>query len=113
MENVRTVVLMGEQRGSGEDLFRCKETGKVYIRQECDDDHVRWLTSSKWSGGYEADCPMKEGLEIRISDKAGNVLFVEKIVKEEGYDWTVAKKEAPFSWNAILQAANEIERSSG
>lgn len=110
MENVRTVVLMGEQRGSGEDLFRCKETGKVYIRQECDNEYVRWLTSSKWSGGYEADCPMKEGLEIRISDKAGNVLFVEKIVKEEGYDWTVAKKEAPFSWNAILQAATEIEK---
>lgn len=113
MENVRTVVLMGDQRGSGEDLFRCKETRKVYIRQECDEDHVRWLTSSKWSGGYEADCPMKEGLEIRISDKAGNVLFVEKIVKEEGYDWTVAKKEAPFSWNAILQAATEIEKKFG
>lgn len=113
MENVRTVSFIGEQRGSGEDLFRCKETGKVYIRQECDNEYVRWLTSSKWYGGYEADCPMREGLEIRISDKAGNVLFVEKIVKEEGYDWTVAKKEAQFSWEAISSIAFEVAREYG
>ena len=90
-----------------------KRPGKSISGRSADDDHVRWLTSSKWSGGYEADCPMKEGLEIRISDKAGNVLFVEKIVKEEGYDWTVAKKKRRSAGIAILQAANEIERSSG
>lgn len=113
MENVRTVSFIGEQRGSGEDLFRCKETGKVYIRQECDNEYVRWLTSSKRYGGYEADCPMKEGLEIRISDKAGNTLFTEKIVKAEGYDWTVAKKEAQFSWEAISSIAFEVAREYG
>lgn len=113
MENVRTVMFIGEQRGSGEDLFRCKETGKVYIRQECDNEYVRWLTSSKWYGGYEADCPMKEGLEIRISDKAGNTLFTEKIVKAVGYDWTVAKKEAQFSWEAISSIAFEVAREYG
>ena len=48
MDNIRTVVFMADQRGVGEDLYRCKETGKVYIRQECDEEYVRWFTSEKW-----------------------------------------------------------------
>lgn len=48
MDSIRTVVFMADQRGVGEDLYRCKETGKVYIRQECDEEYVRWLTSNKW-----------------------------------------------------------------
>ena len=50
MDSIRTVVFMADQRGVGEDLYRCKETGKVYIRQECDEEYVRWLTSYKWIG---------------------------------------------------------------
>lgn len=111
MENVRTVVFMTDQRGNCEDLYRCKETGKVYIRQESgDDDHVRWLTSSKWTGGYEADCPMKEGLIIRVTDKAGKVLFEEKLIKEEGVTDTWAVKVGPFSWEAVYVLADEMAK---
>lgn len=108
MESVRTMVFVADQRGNCEDLYRCRETGRVYIRQECDEDHVRWFTSNKWSGGYEASCPMREGLELHITDKAGNLLFTESICKEPGYDWTVAKKEAPFSWDAIRAISEEV-----
>ena len=35
MENqVRTVTFMGDQRGLCEDLYRCKETGRVYITSQ-------------------------------------------------------------------------------
>lgn len=114
MENLRTVVFMADQKGNGEDLYRCKETGKVYIRQESgDDDHVRWLTASKWTGGYEADCPMKEGLILRAVGRSGNVLFEEKLIKEEGVADTWAVKEGPFSWEAICAMADEMAKQHG
>ena len=113
MDNVRTVMFMADQRGVGEDLYRCKETGKVYIRQECDDEHVRWLTSCKWTGGYEADCPMREGLELQIVDKSGALLHRESIIKVPGYSDTVAEKIAPFSWEAIRALSDEQAKKLG
>lgn len=70
--DVRIVSFMGDQRGLCEDLYRCKETGRVFIRQECDDTHVRWLTASKWREGYEADCHLREGLTLRAVDKSSS-----------------------------------------
>ena len=113
MDNIRTVVFMADQRGVGEDLYRCKETGSVYIRQECDEEYIRWLTSSKWAGGYEADCPMREGLELRIVGKDGSPLFRESIVKAPGYSDTVAEKIAPFSWEIIRALADEQAKKLG
>lgn len=114
MDNLRTVVFMTDQRGNCEDLYRCKETGKVYIRQESGDDgHVRWLTSSRWHGGYEADCPMKEGLILRAVDKSGKVLFEERLIKEEGVTGTWAVKIGPFSWEAVNALAEEIAKQYG
>ncbi len=113
MDSIRTVVFMADQRGVGEDLYRCKETGKVYIRQECDEEYVRWFTSEKWRGGYEASCPMREGLELRIVDKDGSLLFRESIVKAPGYSDTVAEKIAPFSWEAIRAMAAEQAQKLG
>ncbi len=105
---VRTVRYKSSQ--SGEDLFVCEETKKVYIRQPADNDHVRWLTGIKWSGGYEASCCMKAGLILRVVDKHGNVMFEETIGKEEGYSGTIAKKKAPLrhEWaNATAKALME------
>lgn len=101
----RTVTFMYSKSGTYEDLYRCEETGKVYIRQQCDDEHVRWLTSTK---DYEADSPMRKGLVISVVDKAGSTLFVEEIVKDEGMDSTWAVKDGPFSWEAIKALVEEI-----
>lgn len=68
---------------------------------------MRWLTSNKWIGGYEASCPMREGLELHIVGKDGSPLFRESIVKAPGYSDTVAEKIAPFSWEAIGAMAGE------
>lgn len=101
----RTVTFMSSKRGTCEDLYRCQETGKVYIRQQCDEGHVRWLTTSK---DYEADSPMRKGIVIRAVDKADATLFVEEIVKDEGVDSTWAVKDGPFSWEAIEALAEEV-----
>lgn len=113
MDSIRTVVFMADQRGVGEDLYRCKETGKVYIRQECDGEYVCWFTSEKWRGGYEASCPMREGLELRIVGKDESPLFRESIAKAPGYSDTVAEKTAPFSWEAIRVLADEQTQKLG
>lgn len=97
--NVRTVRFIGEQ--NAEDLYRCEESGKVYVRQRCDEKCVRWLTSIKWRGGYEADCCLREGLILRIVGKDKQVLYEETVVKAEGYCDTVAYAVAPFSDEAI------------
>lgn len=70
---------MGAQSGLYEDLYYCKETGQMYIRQVYNDHYVRWFTASKWTGGYEADCHIRSGLMIQVTDKAGCVLFEEPV----------------------------------
>ncbi|MBE6954493.1 MAG: hypothetical protein E7449_01100 [Ruminococcaceae bacterium] len=109
------MVVLGKERTlkfyanqDAEDLYRCIETGAVFVRQPCDNEHVRWLTSSKWSGGYEADCPLREGLVLRAIDRIGQPLFQETIIKVDGYMDTVAEKIAPFSYEAIRNLAKDI-----
>lgn len=104
----RTVTFMAAKSGTCEDLYRCSETGMVYIRQQCDDKHVRWLTTSKCNGSYEADGCMRKGLTFHAVDKAGTTLFVEELIKDEGMDETWAVKDGPFSWEAIKALAEEV-----
>lgn len=59
---VRHVRYIGEQAGNGEDVYRVMETGRLCVRQKVCEDLVRWCTATKWSGGYEADTPFKDGL---------------------------------------------------
>ena len=108
--DVRIVSFMGDQRGLCEDLYRCKETGRVFIRQKCDDTHVRWMTASKWRGGYEADCHLREGLTLRVVDKSGSILFEEATFQEEGVTGTWAQKVGPFSWEPPQDLAKEYEQ---
>ena len=106
--NVRTVTFKGNQ--GAEDLYLCKETGKIYVRQPCDKENVRWCTTSKWSGGYEADCPLKEGLEMHIVDQKGVLLYQETMVKDEFYGTAVAVKAAPFSYDATKELAKKVQQ---
>lgn len=97
--DVRTVRYFATQ--SAEDLYRCEENGRVYIRQRCDKNYVRWVTSSKWQGGYEADSCIRRWMVMRVVDESGAVLFEEKLIHEEGYDGTVAKKIGDFADEAL------------
>lgn len=112
MNNVLTVTYKSSQ--NGEDLFWCKETKKVYIRQPMTESGVVWLTTSKWVGGYEASCPMREGLTMRVVDKSGTMLFEEKIEKSESGDgYTYASKNGDFSYEAIRKIVNEFKKKLG
>lgn len=97
--DVRTVRYFATQ--SAEDLYRCEENGRVYIRQRCDKNYVRWVTSSKWQGGYEADSCIRHWMVMRVVDENGAVLFEEKLIHEEGYDGTVARKVGYFADEAL------------
>lgn len=103
-DNVRTMRFMYEQ--GAEDLYRCQENGRVYVRQQCNEDYVRWLSTSKWVGGYEADCPLREGLIMNIVNSGRVVQYQEEIVTVPGYCWTVAAKKAPFFAEAVKATLN-------
>lgn len=105
-KDIRTVKYFASQ--CGEDLYRCEETGGVFVRQGCDEQYVRWLTANKWQGGYEADCPLREGIVIHVVDRTGKMLFREYIIKADGYMDTVAEKAGAFSEEAITALAEDI-----
>lgn len=111
--DVRIVSFMGDRRGHCEDLYQCKETGRVFIRQEWDDARVHWMTAIEWSGGYEADCHLRAGLRLRVVDRSGNTLFEEMTVQEEGDTGTWAKRVGPFSWEPPETLAKEYEQRLG
>ena len=96
--NVRHVFLFGSQTGVSEDLYRTKESRRVLIRQDIGQGLVRWCTASKWTGGYEADCPVKEGLTIIAIDKKGNEIFREETFRTQWNGTGQADKAHPFSW---------------
>ena len=106
MDSIRTVVFMADQRGVGEDLYRCKETGKVYIRQECDEEYAL-AHLQQMDRRLRGQLPYAGGPGLHIVGKDGSPLFRESIVKAPGYSDTVAEKIAPFSWEAIGAMAGE------
>lgn len=110
MVNEKEITVRYFASQSAEDLYRCAESGAVFVRQPCDDEYVRWLTSSKWQGGYEASFPLRDGVIIRAVDSVGNLLFCETVKKADGYADTVAEKTGPFSYEAIEALATDIAK---
>lgn len=96
--NVRHVKFFGSQTGCSEDLYRTVENGKVFVRQNIGEGLVKWYTGSKWQGGYEADCPLKNGLTIIAIDKKGKEIFREEIFSTLWNGGGQADKAYPFSW---------------
>lgn len=74
---VRHVRCIGEQAGNGADVYRVMETGRLCVRQKVCEDLVRWCTATKWSGGYEADTPFKDGLMLIAVDDTGAEIGME------------------------------------
>lgn len=104
-DRILTVTFKATQ--GAEDLFYCKETKRVYARQPANvDDIVFWLTTCKWTGGYEANCPIREGITMRVVDKFGEVLFEEKLEKDTWNGGTSAIKTGEFMYEAIKRICN-------
>lgn len=98
---VRHVRLIGEQTGVSEDVYRIQETGRVCVRQWLCDDLVRWCTATKWSGGYEADTPLKDGLMLILVDGSGAEVGMEVTYQTPWNGQGLADKEFPFSWEPV------------
>lgn len=93
---------------NGEDLYRNVETGRIYARQPANvDDIVFWYTTNKWSGGYEADCHIREGITMRIVDDKSDILFEETLQSDTWNGGTSAEKKGPFYREAVQKIADE------
>ena len=93
-EDIRTVRFVGMQ--GTDELFRCIENKKVYIRRCYEEPYAEWLTTTSWSGGYEPDCHIRSGVSFRLVDRKGNEVFTEKVEQIPGYWYPYAVRKGPF-----------------
>lgn len=95
------------RQGAGE-LYKGVETKRVYVRQPANVDEICfWLSSNKWQGGYEADFPIKAGIQMVVVDNSGEELFREVLEEDNWNSGTSAKKAAPFLDDAIRDYSNK------
>ena len=110
MENRIIEVKYKCQQGA-EDLFYSPETKRVYARQRANvDDIVFWCTTSKWSQGYEADCPIREGITMKVLDYKNRTCFEETLVADTWSGGTSAKRTGPFSDEVLNVFEREIKQ---
>lgn len=92
--------------GSSYSLTKLKRNGQPstakYNLWLCD-DLVRWCTATKWSGGYEADTPFKDGLMLIAVDDTGAEIGMEVTYQTQWNGEGLAEKELPFSWEAVTE----------
>jgi hypothetical protein len=99
-EQVRILRFKTDQRGFCEDIYK-GDNGRYYVRQEVSNkypDLVRWTTGSPWSGGVEADTPIKGGWTMRVVDEKGETVFEEQTYTHEWWGNGISKKAHQFSW---------------
>lgn len=93
----KTLKVKFKSRQDSEDLYYCPENKRVYVRQPANvPSIVFWYSSSKWSGGYEASCPIREGITFSVD--IDGVEYQETLEEDTWNSGTSAKKVIPFSW---------------
>ena len=114
-EILKTIRVRYKATQGAEDLYvSVDKPHRVYARQEANvDDIVFWHSTSKWVGGYEADCPIREGIAFCVVDRDDKVLFEEVMRNDTWNGGTSAVKKGPF-YNEVLKAlADEFEKEHG
>lgn len=107
MGKIISVKFMATQ--GAEDLYRNVESGRVYARQPANvDSIVFWTTTSKWTGGYEADCPIRAGITMRAVDKNGGVIFEEELREDNWNGGTSAEKKGLFYREAVRNISMKL-----
>ena len=113
MEKKRTIEVKFKCKQGAEDLFYSPETKRVYARQPANvDDIVFWYTTCKWSQGYEADCPIRAGITMRVLDYKGKVCFRETLEPDTWNGGTSAKKKGRFYDETLKKLARSVERQN-
>lgn len=115
--NERTVRFM--RRQDALDLYRCVDADKntrVYARMlrttDPNSETVHWTTTSRWTGGYEPDCPLKAGIALKIVDDGGNYLFTEVVTGGDSPERRFAVKQAPFSYEEEKRLSEKIAKEN-
>lgn len=107
MGKIISVKFMATQ--GAEDLYRNVESGRVYARRPANvDSIVFWTTTSKWTGGYEADCPIRAGITMRAVDKDGGVIFEEELREDNWNGGTSAEKKGLFYREAVRNISMKL-----
>ena len=106
-------------QNSVEELYRGGNR-KVYVRQPANingswykgeqNGKSFWLSSSKWQGGYEADCPLRDGLTVNVQDKYGQIVFSETLRADDSCGGTSAEQKAPFAWEIKKHLAEQFAK---
>lgn len=92
-----------------EDLYKNIESGRIYARIPANvDSIVFWTTTSKWIGGYEADCPIRAGVKMQVVDKDENTLFEEELYEDTWNGRTSAEKKGPFYREAVKSVKEKL-----
>ncbi len=92
-----------------EDLYKNIENGRVYARIPANvDSIVFWTTTSKWTGGYEADCPIRAGVKMQVVDKDENILFEEELCEDTWNGRTSAEKKGLFYREAVKSVKENL-----
>ena len=105
-EDIRTVRFVGMQ--GTDELFRCIENKKVYIRRCYEEPYAEWLTTTSWSGGYEPDCHIRSGVSFRLVDRKGNEVFTEKVEQIPGYWYPYAVRKGPFYTDCLRDLSQKV-----
>ena len=105
-EDIRTVRFVGMQ--GTDELFRCIENKKVYIRRRYEEQYAEWLTTTSWSGGYEPDCHIRSGVSFRLVDRKGNEVFTEKVEQIPGYWYPYAVRKGPFYTDCLRDLSQKV-----
>lgn len=95
-----------------EDLFvTVDKPRRVYARQLSNvGDIVYWCSTTKWKGGYEADCPIGPGVAFSVVDKDDRVIFEEIMEYDAWNSGTRAIKKGPFYSEALKTLSAEFEK---
>lgn len=114
-EIVKTIKVRYKATQGAEDLYvSVDKPHRVYARQEANvDDIVFWHSTNKWVGGYEADCPIREGIAFCVVDRDDKVLFEEVMRNDTWNGGTSAAKKGPFYNEALKALADEFEQGNG
>lgn len=81
------LIKIEDQMGCCREIYKDKNTNRLYSRH-INNRYSKGVYVNYWNtfNGYEPDCPLKDGTEIRIDDQ----LFV--IKRDAWSDWAIEKQ---------------------
>lgn len=116
MSGVKTIAVTFMAEQGSVDLFRSvTDPRRVYARLPFNSEFVQWTSTSKWSGGYEPDCPLRSGITIRVVDpnNRSTAIVEEKMEYDQTGYGPLARKTYPFKRECVKEYARGFATQNG